>query len=229
MTAKLPRKSNESASAMRNRGRKIVAMLRKEYPSAAVALQFTTPLQLLISVILSAQCTDARVNMVTPELFRKYRSAGDFAEADPAELEQAIHSTGFFRNKAKNIIACCKALVEKHGGKVPSSMEELIDLPGVGRKTANCILGGAFGIAEGIVIDTHVSRLASLLGLTKNPDPAKIESDLCQVVERKDWIYFGNALIVHGRNICIARRPKCAECILNRLCPSATVKRTGKT
>ncbi len=213
----------ETAEARRNRCRKIVSALRKEYPEAAVALEFATPLQLLISVILSAQCTDVRVNKVTPGLFKRYKSAKDFAEANPAELEEAIHSTGFFRNKAKNIIGCCRALVENHGGKVPSSMEELIQLPGVGRKTANCILGGAFGITSGIVVDTHVSRLAALLQLTKNSDPVKIETDLCEIVDQKEWIYIGNALILHGRNICIARRPNCPECVLSKYCPSSTV------
>ena len=213
----------ETAEARRNRCRKIVSALRKEYPEAAVALEFATPLQLLISVILSAQCTDVRVNKVTPGLFKRYKSAKDFAEANPAELEEAIHSTGFFRNKAKNIIGCCRALVENHGGKVPSSMEELIQLPGVGRKTANCILGGAFGITSGIVVDTHVSRLAALLQLTKNSDPVKIETDLCEIVDQKEWIYIGNALILHGRNICIARRPNCPKCVLSKYCPSSTV------
>jgi len=213
----------ETAEARRNRCRKIVSALRKEYPEAAVALEFATPLQLLISVILSAQCTDVRVNKVTPGLFKRYKSAKDFAEANPAELEEAIHSTGFFRNKAKNIIGCCRALVENHGGKVPSSMEELIQLPGVGRKTANCILGGAFGVTSGIVVDTHVSRLAALLQLTKNSDPVKIETDLCEIVDQKEWIYIGNALILHGRNICIARRPNCPECVLSKYCPSSTV------
>ncbi len=214
----------ETVDARRNRCGKIISALHKEYPTASVALDFATPLQLLISVILSAQCTDVRVNKVTPGLFKRYKSAKDFAVADPAELEEAIHSTGFFRNKAKNIIGCCKALVENHGGKVPFSMEELIKLPGVGRKTANCILGGAFGITAGIVVDTHVSRLAALLQLTENSDPAKIESDLCLVVDQKEWIYFGNALILHGRNICIARRPDCPECVLSRYCPSTTVR-----
>ena len=213
----------ETAEARRNRCRKIVSALRKEYPEAAVALEFATPLQLLISVILSAQCTDVRVNKVTPGLFKRYKSAKDFAEANPAELEEAIHSTGFFRNKAKNIIGCCRALVENHGGKVPSSMEELIQLPGVGRKTANCILGGAFGVTSGIVVDTHVSRLAALLQLTKNSDPVKIETDLCEIVDQKEWIYIGNALILHGSNICIARRPNCPECVLSKYCPSSTV------
>ena len=159
--------------------------------------------------------------MVTPSLFTKYKTARNFAEANQAEIEREIHSTGFFRNKAKNIIGCCKALVENHKGKVPSSMEELVQLPGVGRKTANCILGGAFGIPAGIVVDTHVMRLATRLGLTQNSQPDKIEADLCDLLVRTDWIHFGNALIHHGRNICNARNPQCAECVLNKLCPSA--------
>lgn len=211
----------ESFIVKRNRGRKIEKILHKEYPSASVALQYSTPLQLLVAVILSAQCTDVRVNMVTPALFKRYKSAADFANADAAELEQEIHSTGFFRNKTKNIIACCRALVEQHGGKVPASMEALIRLPGVGRKTANCILGGAFGISAGIVVDTHVARLAARLGLTANTDPEKIETDLCEILEQKDWIHFGNALILHGRKICPARKPLCAECSLSSLCPSS--------
>lgn len=211
----------ESGEKKKVRTQKLESLLRKKYPSPTIALSHSNPLQLLIAVILSAQCTDVRVNMVTPSLFAKYKTARDFAEADPAELEREIHSTGFFRNKARSIIGCCKALVENHKGQVPSSMEELIQLPGVGRKTANCILGGAFGIPAGIVVDTHVIRLATRLGLTQNSQPDKIEADLCDLLERKDWIHFGNALIHHGRNICGARNPRCAECVLNKLCPSA--------
>ena len=217
---RVPR-SSKSGEKKRVRAQRIVQLLRKEYPSPTIALSFSNPLQLLIAVILSAQCTDKRVNMVTPSLFEKYKSARDFAEAVPAELEHAIHSTGFFRNKAKNIIGCCTSLVEKHGGNVPASMEELLQLPGVGRKTANCILGGAFGTPAGIVVDTHVIRLATRLELTKNSQLEKIEEDLCDLIEGKDWIHFGNALIYHGRNICTARNPKCAECMLKALCPSA--------
>ena len=211
----------ESGEKKKVRAKKIESILRKEYPSPVIALSYSNPLQLLIAVILSAQCTDVRVNMVTPSLFKKYKSARDFANADPKELEEVIHSTGFFRNKAKNIIGCCKALVGIHKGEVPSSMEELIQLPGVGRKTANCILGGAFGIPAGIVVDTHVIRLANRLGLTQNSQPEKIESDLCDLLDRKDWIHFGNAVIHHGRKICSARNPRCSECVLNELCPSA--------
>lgn len=214
-------RGRESGEKKRIRGQKIESLLRNEYPSPTIALLHSNPLQLLIAVILSAQCTDVRVNMVTPSLFAKYKTPLDFAKANPAVLEREIHSTGFFRNKAKNIIGCCKALIEKHKGKVPSSMEELVLLPGVGRKTANCILGGAFGIPAGIVVDTHVIRLATRLGLTQNSQPDKIEADLCGLLARKDWIHFGNAVIHHGRNICAARNPKCAECVLKELCPSA--------
>ena len=214
-------RDRESREKKKVRAQKIESLLRKEYPSPTIALSHSSPLQLLIAVILSAQCTDVRVNMVTPSLFKKYKTARDFAEADPGELEREIHSTGFFRNKAKNIIGCCKALVENHKGNVPSSMEELVQLPGVGRKTANCILGEAFGIPAGIVVDTHVMRLATRLGLTQNSQPDKIEADLCNLLAKKDWIHFGNAVIHHGRNICGARNPKCADCVLNKLCPSA--------
>jgi len=214
-------KGRESRLATIQRARTIEALLFKQYPDAAVALQFENPLQLLISVILSAQCTDARVNMVTPALFKKYRSADSFARANPSELEEAIHSTGFFRNKAKNIINCCKLLMEKHGGEVPASMDELITLPGVGRKTANCVLSGAFHITSGIIVDTHVARVSNRLGLSEASDPEKIESELCELIEKKHWTHFGNALILHGRNICSARKPQCGLCFLNADCPSS--------
>ncbi len=217
----LIRRGKEFGEKKRIRTQKIESLLRKEYPSPTITLLHSNSLQLLIAVILSAQCTDVRVNTVTPSLFKKYKTAHDFAGADAAELEREIHSTGFFRNKAKNIIGCCKALVENYKGDVPSTMDELVQLPGVGRKTANCILGGAFGIPAGIVVDTHVMRLAIRLGLTQNSQPDKIEADLCELLARKDWIHFGNALIHHGRNVCGARNPKCAECVLNKMCPSA--------
>ncbi len=214
-------RGEDSKEGKKRRARKIEILLRERYPSAPAALQYANPLQLLISVILSAQCTDARVNMVTPALFKKYATAEAFAHAQVSQLEHEIHSTGFYRNKAKNIINCCKALLEKHGGKVPSSMDELIELPGVGRKTANCVLSGAFNITSGIVVDTHVMRLARRLGLTENSDPNKIESDLCELIDRKDWIHLGNALILHGRKVCGARKPQCTVCMLNKICPSA--------
>ncbi len=159
--------------------------------------------------------------MVTPGLFRRYRTPSDFAEADHAELETIIHSTGFYRNKAKNIIACCKTLIATHGGAVPSTMDELLLLPGVGRKTANCVLSGAFNIAAGIIVDTHVHRVAGRLGLTTEENPEKIEADLCELIEQEDWIHFGNALVLHGRKVCKARKPQCTTCHLNMLCPSA--------
>jgi endonuclease-3 len=198
----------------------IIKRLRKSYPGAATALHHSNPLQLLVATILSAQCTDERVNKVTPGLFKKYRTAKDFANADPRELENEIRSTGFFRAKTRSIIGCSKGLVEKFGGTVPKTMEELTSLPGVGRKTANVILGSAFGITAGVVVDTHVSRLAQRLGFSKNKNPGKIEQDLTDVVLKKDWIAIGNLLIWHGRRVCRARAPKCLECVLSELCPS---------
>ncbi|HEY7194794.1 MAG TPA: endonuclease III [Gemmatimonadales bacterium] len=205
------------------RARKIIARLKKAYPDATCALHHGSALELAVATILSAQCTDARVNMVTPHLFAKYRTARDYAAADPSVLEKEIQSTGFFRNKTKSIIGMAQALVERHGGEVPQTMEELTALPGIGRKTANVILGTWFGKNEGVVVDTHVQRLAGLLGLTKQTDPVKIEQELMEIVPRQDWTWFSHTLIHHGRGVCIARRPKCAECVLNRLCPSSSV------
>jgi endonuclease-3 len=198
----------------------IVRRLIRQFPEARTALTFADPLQLLISTILSAQCTDARVNMVTPALFAKYKNAGDFASAERVELENEIHSTGFFRAKAKNIINACQAIVDRHNGAVPKTMEELVALPGVGRKTANCVLGGAYGIQSGIVVDTHVIRISGRLGLTKQTSPEKIEYDLMQLVPKKEWYRFSNLLILHGRRTCLARSPLCPECALGDLCPS---------
>jgi endonuclease-3 len=211
----------EPAPQFLSRSKKIVAILRKTYPDPKTALGFSTPLQLLIATILSAQCTDLRVNLVTPALFKKYRTAEDFANAKQEELEQDIRSTGFFRNKAKSIIACCKTIMAKHGGKVPTTMEELVELGGVGRKTANCVLGGAYGISSGVVVDTHVRRVSQRLGLTPNDDPEKIEIDLMQLLPQDDWYAFGNMLIWHGRRICDAREPDCLKCPFLKLCPSA--------
>lgn len=202
---------------------KIVALLRKEYPKAGTALRHGNALQMLVATILSAQCTDERVNKVTPALFARYRTAKDFANARQPELERLIHSTGFYKNKAKNIKAACTVIVEKFGGKVPDNMADLLLLPGVARKTANVVLGAAYGKVEGFVVDTHVMRLTWLLGLTKNKDPKKIEQDIMGIVPRKEWWAFSNELIWHGRRVCIARRPKCGECVLNRLCPSSLV------
>ena len=202
------------------RARQILSMLKKDYPDASIALNFSNPLQLLVATTLSAQCTDVRVNKVTPALFRKYRSARDFAEANQTELEQGIRSTGFFRNKAKSIMTCCRVLVEKHNGEVPRTMEELIELGGVGRKTANCVLGGAFGINSGVVVDTHVRRVSQRLGLTREEDPEKIEKDLMDLLPREEWYGFSTMIILHGRSICDARKPDCAHCSLLKLCPS---------
>jgi endonuclease-3 len=205
------------------RTRKIIARLKKEYPDATCALTHRSALELVVATILSAQCTDARVNMVTPHLFATYRIAADYAAADPRVLEKEIQSTGFFRNKTKSIIGMAQALVERHGGEVPQTMEELTALPGVGRKTANVILGTWFRKNEGVVVDTHVQRLTGLLRLSRQTDPVKIEQDLMEIVPREDWTWFSHTLIHHGRGVCIARRPACGACVLNRLCPSSTV------
>ncbi len=193
--------------------------LRRLYPDAHCELNFKNPLQLLVATILSAQCTDKRVNLVTPSLFAKYKTAQDFADAAPAQLEAAIRSTGFYRAKALSIREACRLLVEKFSGKVPKTMEELLTLRGVARKTANVVLGTAYGIAEGVVVDTHVKRVSFRLGLTDSKDPARIEKDLQTAVPRKDWIFFGHALTWHGRRVCFALRPNCPGCILNKVCP----------
>jgi endonuclease-3 len=216
-------KTKVAATQQKARARKIIARLKREYPDATCALQHRSALELVVATILSAQCTDARVNMVTPHLFAKYRTAADYAAADPRVLEKEIQSTGFFRNKTKSIIGMAQALVERHGGEVPQTMEELTALPGVGRKTANVILGTWFRKNEGVVVDTHVHRLSRLLGLTRQDDPVKIEQELMQIVPRDDWTWFSHTLIQHGRAVCIARRPRCADCVLNRLCPSSQV------
>ena len=211
----------ESTAAKIERATKIIATLQRTYPNAHCELNFSNPLELLVATILSAQCTDKRVNIVTKELFKKYRAAADYANAPLAELEQAIKTTGFFRNKTKNIQACCRKLVERHGGQVPRTMEELIQLDGVGRKTANVVLGNAFDINIGVVVDTHVTRLANRLGLTKQQDAVKIEPELMALVPQKQWTLFSHWLIWHGRRRCIARRPDCENCEIKSLCPSA--------
>jgi endonuclease-3 len=216
-------KTKVAATERKTQARKIIARLKREYPDATCALHHHSALELVVATILSAQCTDARVNMVTPHLFAKYRTAADYASADPRVLEKEIQSTGFFRNKTKSIIGMAQALVERHGGEVPETMEELTALPGVGRKTANVILGTWFRKNEGVVVDTHVHRLTRLLGLTRQDDPVKIEQDLMEIVPRDDWTWFSHTLIQHGRTVCIARRPRCADCVLNRLCPSSLV------
>ncbi len=199
----------------------IVRRLRAEYPDAICSLEHADPYQLLVATILSAQCTDERVNMVTPGLFRRYPGPEDLADARTEELEELIKSTGFFRNKTKSLLGMAGAVVERHGGRVPDSMEELTALPGVGRKTANVVLGNAFHKNVGVVVDTHVRRLAQRLGLTASDDPEQIERDLMAVVPRDDWTDISHLFIYHGRAICKAQKPKCGECILNDLCPSA--------
>jgi endonuclease III len=215
----------ESTAAKLERTGKILAALRQAYPDAYCELTHASPLQLLVATILSAQCTDRRVNLVTAGLFKTYRTAQDFAAAPLADLEEAVKSTGFFRNKAKNIQACCRKLVERHGGEVPRTLEELTALDGVGRKTANVVLGNAFGINVGVVVDTHVTRLSRRLGLTRQAGAEKIEQDLMQLVPQPDWAWFSHALIWHGRRRCDARKPDCARCELLALCPQTGVKR----
>jgi endonuclease-3 len=201
----------------------ILSRLKKEYPDAHCELDFETPLQLLIATILSAQCTDKRVNMVTPELFRTYPDAQSLSAAEQEKLEELIKSTGFFRNKTKSLLGMSAAVAERHGGVVPNTMEELVKLPGVGRKTANVVLGNAFGINVGVVVDTHVGRLSVRLGLTNETDPVKVERALMPLFPQEDWTLISHLLIFHGRRICIARSPKCASCVLNDVCPSARV------
>lgn len=209
-----------SRKAQQERMGEALDRLKKTYPSVAPALNFTTPFELLVATILSAQCTDKQVNVVTEPLFRKYPSPRHFLDAAQEELEAEIFTTGFYRNKAANIRKCCQALIDLHGGEVPSGMEELTNLAGVGRKTANVVRGNAFGI-PGIAVDTHVKRLSALLGFTKHTDPDRIESDLMQIVPESDWTGLGHLLAAHGRKTCVARRPKCDECVLSDLCPSA--------
>jgi endonuclease-3 len=199
----------------------VIARLKAEYPDARTELNWTNPLELLVATILSAQTTDVRVNQVTETLFAKYRTADDYADSAPDELEEDIRPTGFYRNKARSLRGMARALVEEHGGEVPRTMTELVALPGVGRKTANVVLGNAFGIDEGIVVDTHVRRVSNRLGLTETQDPLKIEQDLMRVVPEEDWTIFSHLLIFHGRRVCKARKPDCPDCVLNDICPSA--------
>jgi endonuclease-3 len=204
----------------RQRVRKIIPVLKRSYPEARVALNYVNPLELLIATILSAQCTDVRVNMVTKDLFKKYKSAQDWANADIKQIESDIRSTGFFRNKAKNIKGACAAIIDKHNTKVPDSMDKLVELPGVGRKTANCVLGGAFG-KPAITCDTHVIRLSRRLELSDNSNPVKLEFDLAEIIPKRSWYAFSNRLIWHGRNICKARKPDCQNCPIAKYCPAA--------
>ena len=202
------------------RAKAVIRKLDKQYPDAECSLTFKNPFELLVATILSAQCTDARVNMVTKDLFKRYTSVKQYAEADLDELSEIIRSTGFFRNKAKNLIGMANALRERHGGRVPKTLAELAALPGVGRKTANVVLGNAFGIDEGVVVDTHVKRISNRLGFTKHQDPVKIEQDLIELIPQKRWTLFPHLMIQHGRAICQARKPKCEICPIHDLCPS---------
>ena len=217
------RKGRESAAAKAARAQVIFQRLHQAYPDATCALDHADAYQLLVATILSAQCTDARVNMVTPGFFARYPTPEDLAHADRAEVEELIRSTGFFRNKARSLVGMAQALVAEHRGEVPRSMEELRVLPGVGRKTANVILGNAYGINEGITVDTHVTRLSRLLGLTRHDEPVRIEQDLMPLFPRESWALLSHLLIFHGRQVCVARRPRCRECVVAELCPSASL------
>ena len=204
--------------------KRVIQVLKKHYPGATCALVHGNPFQLAIATILSAQCTDERVNIVTKDLFKKYKTPGAFAQADIEELEQDIKSTGFYRNKAKSISGFASAIVTEFNGEIPRNIEQLVKLPGIGRKTANVILGTGFGLATGVVVDTHVQRLANRLGLTEEDDPVKIERDLMEIVPQSEWINLSHGLIWHGRQICIARKPKCSKCPMNSFCPKLGVK-----
>lgn len=217
----------ETKSQRRERTAEIIKLLKRAHPDAKCALNHSNAFELLIATILSAQCTDERVNKVTADLFRKYRKPEDYLKVRDTELQQDIKTTGFFRNKTKSIQGACKVLIEEFGGEVPRTMEELLRVPGAARKTSNVVLGVAFGIAEGVVVDTHVSRLSQRLKLTRQKDAVKIEQDLMDLVPKKDWIIFSHVLIFHGRRVCKARRPLCEECAVERLCPSSMLK-TGK-
>lgn len=215
--------ARESRRARKERAERIYEILESEYPDAHCALVHRNPFQLLAATILSAQCTDERVNMVTPELFARFPDARALAGADQGEVEEIIRSTGFFRSKARNLIGMADAVVERHGGEIPRDMEALVALPGVGRKTANVVLGNAFGINDGVVVDTHVRRLAGRMGLTSQKTPEKIEPDLMRLFDRERWTMLSHLLIFHGRQVCNARKPACNECALAHLCPASTV------
>ena len=214
----------ESLSERKLRARKIILLLKKAHPEAKCSLAHKSPLQLLVATILSAQCTDARVNLVTPALFKRYKNANDFANANMAELERLVRSTGFYHNKAKNIRAACRIIVEKHKGKVPRTMKEMLELPGVARKTANIVLGNSYGVIEGVPVDTHAIRISHLLGWTSERQQEKIERDLMALLPRKDWLKISDLFVHHGRAVCIARRPKCEICPVNKLCPKVGLK-----
>jgi len=213
--------AKKNTQLRKERVSRITEILTKTHPEAKVALKFSNPIEMLISTILSAQCTDERVNLVTSDLFRKYRTPKEYANSDLKELESAIRSTGFYRSKAKNIRNACRMIVDKFHSQVPKTMEELTSLPGVGRKTANIVLSNAYGIVEGIAVDTHVARVSKRLGLAKSDDPKKIERDLMRIIPRELWFSFTYRIIEHGRKICMARKPHCPECPLNKICPSA--------
>jgi endonuclease-3 len=214
----------ESVEERKQRVREVTRRLKRAYPDAKTALNHTNPFELLIATILSAQSTDERVNIVTADLFRKYRKPEDYLKVPPSELEKDIHSTGFFRNKTKSIQGAAKMLIERYGGEVPHTMEELIELPGVARKTANVVLGNAFGTKAGVVVDTHVTRLSHRLGFSHEKTAEKIEKDLIEIVPRKDWVIFPHLMIYHGRKTCKARNPQCAECVIEKQCPSSFLK-----
>jgi len=212
------------AEDLKQRTRRIIRLLKGAYPDAKCSLNHSNAFELLIATILSAQCTDERVNIVTADLFRKYRKPQDYLAVSPIELQEDIRTTGFFRNKAKSIQGTAKVLTEQHSGQVPETIEELLELPGVARKTANVVLGNAFGVASGVVVDTHVTRLSRRLGLTQQKHAEKIENDLIELVPKRDWVIFSHLLIWHGRKICKARNPLCAECVIEKLCPSSFLK-----
>ncbi|MFA6489878.1 MAG: endonuclease III [Candidatus Micrarchaeia archaeon] len=218
----------ETVLQRKARALKIISLLKKAYPRAKCSLAHENPLQLLVATILSAQCTDARVNIVTPKLFAKYRTARDFASADIRELESLVRSTGFYRNKAKNIREACRIIAEKHGGGVPRTMQEMLELPGVARKTANIVLGNSYGVVEGVPVDTHAIRISRLLGWTKNSAQGKIERDLMAIVPKEDWLEISNLFVFHGRAVCIARRPKCSQCPVEKYCPKAGLEPSRK-
>jgi len=211
-------------SELKQRVRKVIQRLKRAYPDARCSLNHSNPFELLVATILSAQCTDARVNLVTQDLFRKYRRPADYLKVSPRELQQDIRTTGFFRNKTTSIQGTAKTLIERYGGEVPQTMEELLELPGVARKTANVVLGNAFGIRAGVVVDTHVTRLSHRLGFSREKTAEKIEQDLIEIVPKKDWVIFPHLLISHGRAICKARNPLCAECVVEKHCPSSFLK-----
>ena len=218
------KKARETTAELKQRTREIIRKLKRAYPGAKCSLNHSTPFELLIATILSAQCTDDRVNLVTADLFRKYRQPEDYLKVSPHELEKDIQSTGFFRNKTKSIQGTAKVLTEQYSGEVPHTMDQLLELPGVARKTANVVLGNAFHIASGVVVDTHVTRLSHRLDLTQEKTAEKIEQALIPIVPKKDWVIFSHLLIYHGRNTCKARNPNCADCVVEKLCPSSYLK-----